>query len=77
MERIASVLGIDRAEIVDAAWADNGPGWVAVLLESAEAVLALRPGFVDLDVGVAGPSRAACSRCARSSRKDGTTAEDR
>jgi PhzF family phenazine biosynthesis protein len=49
------VLGIDRAEIVDAAWADNGPGWVAVLLESAEAVLALRPGFVDLDLGVVGP----------------------
>jgi len=52
---IASVLGIARGEIVDAEWADNGPGWVAVLLESADAVLALRPGFVDLDVGVAGP----------------------
>ena len=52
---VASVLGIERAEILDAEWADNGPGWVAVLLESAEAVLALRPGFVDLDVGVVGP----------------------
>ena len=29
------------AEIVDASWADNGPGWIAVLLASAEAVLAL------------------------------------
>jgi predicted PhzF superfamily epimerase YddE/YHI9 len=28
---------------------------VAVLLSSAEAVLALRPGFVDLDLGVVGP----------------------
>ena len=40
------------------AWADNGPGWVAVLLESAEAVLALEPDFAamgDLDVGVVGP----------------------
>jgi hypothetical protein len=55
IEHVASVLRIDRAEILDAAWADNGPGWVAVLLDSAEAVLALRPGFVDLDVGVAGP----------------------
>jgi len=55
LEYVASVLGIERAEILDAEWADNGPGWVAVLLESAEAVLALRPGFVDLDVGVVGP----------------------
>ena len=33
----------------------TGPGWVAVLLPSAEAVLALRPGAVDMDIGVAGP----------------------
>lgn len=55
IEHIASVLGIGRDEIVDAAWADNGPGWVAVLLGSANAVLALRPRFVDLDLGVVGP----------------------
>jgi PhzF family phenazine biosynthesis protein len=55
VERIASVLGIDRSAIVDAQWADNGPGWVAVLLADAEAVLALRPGFADLDIGVVGP----------------------
>ena len=54
-ERIAAQLGIGRADIVDLAWADNGPGWVAVLLPSAEAVLAVRPGVVDLDIGVAGP----------------------
>ena len=53
LEHVASVLGVARSAFVDAAWADNGPGWVAVLLESPEAVLALRPGFVDLDVGVA------------------------
>ncbi|MBA3433309.1 MAG: PhzF family phenazine biosynthesis protein [Actinobacteria bacterium] len=55
VQHIASVLQVDRAEILDAEWADNGPGWVAVLLESADAVLALRPGFVDLDLGVVGP----------------------
>ena len=54
-ERIAAQLGIARTDMVDLAWADNGPGWVAVLLPSAEAVLALRPGVVDLDIGVAGP----------------------
>jgi PhzF family phenazine biosynthesis protein len=53
--RLAGVLGIGRGDIVDAEWADNGPGWVAVLLGSAEAVLALEPGVVDLDIGVAGP----------------------
>ena len=52
---IAGVLGISRAEILDAQWADNGPGWVAVLLEDADAVLALRPGYGELDIGVVGP----------------------
>ncbi|MFI7440404.1 PhzF family phenazine biosynthesis protein [Nonomuraea indica] len=52
---IAGLLGIGRDEIVDLEWADNGPGWVAVLLRDAEAVLALRPGRVDLDLGVVGP----------------------
>ena len=54
---VCAVLDIDRSEIVDAQWADNGPGWIAVMLESAEAVLALRPNFgaVDsYDIGVVG-----------------------
>jgi PhzF family phenazine biosynthesis protein len=53
--QIASVLGIERREIVDAQWADNGPGWVAVLLADAEAVLAPRPKYTDLDLGLVGP----------------------
>jgi PhzF family phenazine biosynthesis protein len=52
---IAALLQIERTAIVAAAWADNGPGWVAVLLESAEAVLRLRPRPVDLALGVVGP----------------------
>ena len=55
VEHLAVVLGVDRAAIADAQWADNGPGWVAVLLGSAEEVLAVRPNIVDLDVGVVGP----------------------
>lgn len=55
LARIADVLRISRAAIVDASWADNGPGWVAVLLSSARDVLALRPGPTDLDIGVVGP----------------------
>ena len=55
IQHAADVLRISRADIVDAQWADNGPGWMAVLLDSAEAVLALEPGFVDFDLGVVGP----------------------
>jgi PhzF family phenazine biosynthesis protein len=55
VEHLAAVLGLERASMVDTQWADNGPGWVAVLLDSAEAVLAVRPNTVDLDVGVVGP----------------------
>ena len=36
---IARALRICEDEIVDAGWVDNGPGWVAVLLTDAEAVL--------------------------------------
>jgi PhzF family phenazine biosynthesis protein len=55
VRRMADVLRVERAEIVDAHWVDNGPGWVAALFESAEAVLSLRPGDVDFDLGVVGP----------------------
>jgi PhzF family phenazine biosynthesis protein len=55
VEHICGVLEIERGDVVDAQWVDNGPGWVAVLLESAERVLALRPRAVDLDLGVVGP----------------------
>jgi len=52
---VVEMLGIDPARVVDTQWVDNGPGWVGVLLDSAQAVLALRPGIVDLDIGVVGP----------------------
>jgi PhzF family phenazine biosynthesis protein len=55
LDHIASVLRISRSDIVDASWADNGPGWVAVLLDSADAVLAVKPGDIDLDLGLVGP----------------------
>lgn len=55
LEQIGAMLGIDRAEMVDAQWAQNGPRWVAVLLESADAVLALEPRAVDCMIGVVGP----------------------
>ena len=54
---LAVFLGIPDSEILDATWADNGPGWVVVMLRSAERVLKLRPAATyptRLDVGVVG-----------------------
>lgn len=79
VERIAAVLGIRVEAIVDAAWADNGPGWVAVMLETAADVLALRPGFVDFDLGVVGPYPAGSPEAFEVRAffpKDGSTVED-
>jgi PhzF family phenazine biosynthesis protein len=52
--RLAASIGLPRAAIVDAQWGDNGPGWVIVLLESADAVLAVEPGDVFCDLGIVG-----------------------
>jgi PhzF family phenazine biosynthesis protein len=57
LREIAGVLRIAVADIVDARWVDNGPGWVAVKLASAEAVLAVDPvrwHGARMDVGVVG-----------------------
>lgn len=54
---IAQGLGVERGEIVDHQWCDNGPGWQAILLADAERVLALKPDALllgGLDVGVVG-----------------------
>ena len=70
---------IERRDILDAQWADNGPGWVAVLLESAEAVLALKPGHFDFDLGVVGltgPGEAEAMELRAFFPRDGVTMED-
>jgi len=79
VEHIASLLGIARGEIEDAQWVDNGPGWVAVLLADAEAVLALRPTTLDLDLGAVGPYPAGSPEAFEVRAffpKDGTLVED-
>ncbi|WP_404352640.1 PhzF family phenazine biosynthesis protein [Phycicoccus jejuensis] len=53
---VVAALGVAPADVVDAAWVDNGPGWLAVLLASPEAVLAAAPDPVlarGLKVGLA------------------------
>ena len=59
LARALRALRLDADAVVDAAWADNGPGWVVVLLASSEAVLDLGPdasAFDGLMIGVVGPS---------------------
>jgi PhzF family phenazine biosynthesis protein len=55
--RIARALALSTGEILGHQWVDNGPGWSAVRLASAEAVLALRPDWAalhDIKLGVVG-----------------------
>jgi PhzF family phenazine biosynthesis protein len=55
---IAAGLRIPRSDIVMSQWVDNGPGWCAAMLKSAEQVLELQPDMVmlrELKLGVIGP----------------------
>lgn len=79
VERIATLLELDRDEILDAQWADNGPGWVAVLLEDSSAVLAVRPGSANIDLGIVGaypPGAPAAFEVRAFFPKDGVLVED-
>jgi predicted PhzF superfamily epimerase YddE/YHI9 len=46
--RVCAGLGLRRDEVRAHAWVDNGPGWCAVLLESAERVLEVTADFAVL-----------------------------
>jgi PhzF family phenazine biosynthesis protein len=52
--RVAAALALDPGEVLGVEWVDNGFSWIAVLLESAERVLELRPGQLDFDIGAVG-----------------------
>jgi PhzF family phenazine biosynthesis protein len=57
VERIATALGVARADVLHHQWVDNGPGWCAVMLRSAAQVLAVRPDWAvlgDLKLGLVG-----------------------
>ncbi len=58
LEPVLRVLGVGRDEIVDARWADNGPGWIAVLLPDADAVSSVTPDPTAVEaegIGIVGP----------------------
>ena len=62
---VVAALGLTVDDVVDAAWVDNGPGWMGLLLRDADQVLALRPDFSALreDVGVVGPRSSGDTAC--------------
>lgn len=54
---IAQALHVDREDILGHQWVDNGPGWAAVRLASAQQILDLEPDFSripDAKLGVLG-----------------------
>lgn len=57
---LAALLGVEASDLVATRWIDNGPGWVGVMLDDADSVLALEPDFSSrlsheqLDIGVVG-----------------------
>lgn len=57
LAKIARGLSLAPSDILRSQWVDNGPGWCAVLLPSAQQVLSLKPDWAALDplqLGVVG-----------------------
>lgn len=57
LQRAARAVGVSTADVVDHQWVDNGPGWAALRLASAQDVLAVevdRAVLGDLALGVVG-----------------------
>jgi PhzF family phenazine biosynthesis protein len=52
VDELAAAVGVDRDRVVAAEWVDNGPGWVALLVDDVDAVLAARPRYIEHDVGL-------------------------
>jgi PhzF family phenazine biosynthesis protein len=56
LDEVGAALRLAPGDVLDAAWVDNGPGWLALWLADAQAVLAVRPGPLgERYVGVVGP----------------------
>jgi PhzF family phenazine biosynthesis protein len=66
LAQVRAALGVDAAQVLASQWLDNGPKWLALLLDSAAGVLALEPDHAALKslamVGVIG-AYPACSEC--------------
>ncbi len=76
---LCETLGLARADVLDAQWGDNGPGWVILLLADAQSVLKVeRPSkpVYELDVGLVGayPDSSECAFEVRAFFADGSGA---
>jgi PhzF family phenazine biosynthesis protein len=52
-------LGLDKSQVADHQWCDNGPGWQGILVDSVDTLRAIAPDghlLAGLDVGVVAPS---------------------
>lgn len=60
LKAICTSMKISRDRVKAHQWVDNGPGWCAILLDTAKEVLDLQPDFAKLTVplGVIGPQPA-------------------
>lgn len=61
LDRIVQALGIAPNMVIAHQWVDNGPGWCAVMLDSAARVLSVTPDSAlirDLKLGLIGPTTA-------------------
>lgn len=56
---VIDAMQIHPTDVDDTQWVDNGPGWMAVLLRSADAVRAAHPLRLPTKVGLVGPIRTA------------------
>ena len=50
---VIAALRLDEAEVLATAWVDTGPGWLGVLIDDPDRVLALRCTPIDQFIGVA------------------------
>ncbi|GAA2051844.1 PhzF family phenazine biosynthesis protein [Williamsia deligens] len=60
LAEIRSALGLAPSDVVASNWVDNGPGWIGLMLTSAERVLEITPDFGalgDHKVGLIGAHR--------------------
>lgn len=58
LKKIAKALDLSRSDLLHHQWVDNGPGWCAVMLDSAKKVLSIKPDWAalsPLNLGVIGP----------------------
>src|SRR6187431_1033724 len=51
---VVDAMGLDPSDVEDSQWVDNGPGWMALLLRSADAVRTAHPRRLPTKVGLVG-----------------------